>query len=374
MTTPRRSSIYGPEPWLVDGDVVWSHWDLWFCLVACLDQEGDLAVLADTIAEGARLYGGSDAERKLSHLADLAARLRDTGLDARGLVARAEDRPALRTKARNKVLRQGLYGRDLTDAMRSTPRQRLYERALRGRWDRFPASPLPWYERMLNGLGERWLSKNATFRLARRIEGLRDRHDRATADDPAHKLAARRALVTYMYETLDRCDDSYGVLGEVGREALLTYAKLPYEPARVPAEDWCEDVCELLAWESHGLLLDRETAVFEQMHGMLADHAERFLLALSEELRAQRLEYEADEALQIVAYMHIAHARLTRFAPTAALLGSDHWRPIVTMVEAALARRRKDVARATFAAADRPGMHQRYLRERCAELIGSLPA
>lgn len=257
MSAPKRAAVYGPEPWLTDGDAVWSHWDLWFCQVACLDHGGDLADLADAIAESGRPYGGSDAERKLSHLDDLAARLRAAGLDSAAVAASADGRPALRAKARKK--------------------------------------------------------------------------------------------------------------------ALVTYARLPHVQKGIAAEDWCKDLCELLAWEQHGLLLDRETVVFEHIHGDLADLAERFLRTLSEELRSQRLDHEADEALQAIAYMHSAHARLTRFASIAKTLGSDHWRPIVTMARTALARGRTDVARATFIAADRPGMHQRYLSERCAELTGSPP-
>jgi hypothetical protein len=114
----------------------------------------------------------------------------------------------------------------------------------------------------------------------------------------------------------------------------------------------------VLAWEKHGLLPGRETAVFGNVHGKVADHAERFLLALCDELRAQRLRYEVEEALQNIAYLHLAHGRLTRFAPIAAILGSDHWRPIVTMARAALAHGRADITRATFAAADRPGTQQ----------------
>jgi hypothetical protein len=138
------------------------------------------------------------SEAKLSHLDDLVDRLAAAGLDAGALAARADDDPALRTKARTKVLKQGLQPRALTDAMGLTPLKRLHERALRGRWDRFPASPQPWYERMVHHLGEGWLHKNATFRLARRIESTRERNDRATANDPAQRLAATRALVTYM--------------------------------------------------------------------------------------------------------------------------------------------------------------------------------
>ncbi|MGH2712685.1 MAG: hypothetical protein ACRDM7_02145 [Thermoleophilaceae bacterium] len=69
--------------------------------------------------------------------------------------------------------------------------------------------------------------QNATFRLERRIEKVRDRNDHATASDPAQRLAARRALVTYMYSTMERCNDAYGVLGRLGQEALITYATLP---------------------------------------------------------------------------------------------------------------------------------------------------
>lgn len=369
----KRTATYGPEPWLTVGGVNWCHWDLWFCLVARLDHSGDLAALADAVAARDR-WGGSGSERKLSHLDDLTARLAAAGLTADALLAHADDRPALRAKARKKVLEQEVsYERELTPAMRSTPRKRLYERALRGRWERFTASPQPWHDRLVNHLGEGWLHKNATLRLERRIESARDRHDRATASDPAQRLAWRRALVTYMYETMARCDDSYGVLGTLGREAILTYAKLPTDDADISPKDWCEDLCELLVWEDYGLL-DRETAAFANVHGALADHAERFLLALADELRAARLPRQAGVALQHIAYLHVAHGRTTRFEAVAAALGSDHWRPIVTMAQAAIARGRPDVARATFAAADRPGMQREYLRKRCAELTGAPPA
>jgi hypothetical protein len=370
VSTTGRSAIYGPEPWLTVGGAVWSHWDLWFCLVACLEHDGQLPALADAIAD-AHHYGGSDAERKLSHLDDLCARLETAGLAAPALATRAEDRPALRTKARTKVLKQGLHERDLTEAMRSTPRKRLKGRALRGRWHRFPVSPLPAYERLVRALGESWLPKGATLRFAGRIERARERIERT--DDARQRLAARRALVTYMYETMARCDDSYGVLGELATEALITYAKHPPADAGIDPRDWCEDLCELIVWDDYGVLMKHETAVFARVSGELADHAERVLLTLADELRANRLGRQADDALQSIAYLHSAHGRLSRFAETAATLGSDHWMPIVAMAETALARDRIDIARTTFAAADRPGMQQDYLRKRCLELIGSPP-
>ena len=122
--------------------------------------------------------------------------------------------------------------------MRHTPRDRLYERALRGRWNLFPVSPEPFYERLCNGLGEGFRSKGQTFKLARRLEAAIERLDRNTAKDAAERLAARRALVAWCYRAMERCDDSYGVIGELAREALFTYARLAFEPAGIAAEDW----------------------------------------------------------------------------------------------------------------------------------------
>ena len=196
MSDSGRTPIYGPEPWRTKRNSVWSYWDLWFCVVALADHDGDLDALA-----------GSDK-------ADLR----------------------VRGKARSKVRGHGLYPRDLTDAMRFTPRDRLYERALRGRWPLFPISPEPFYERLVNGLGDGYRPKGATFRLERRIEAARERLDRQTAKSPAARLAARRALLAFCYCAMQRCDDSYGVIGELAQEALLTYAKLPFEPAGIAGE------------------------------------------------------------------------------------------------------------------------------------------
>jgi len=109
-------------------------------------------------------------------------------------------------------------------------------------------------------------------------------------------------------------------------------------------------------------------------NGPLAEHAQAFLGDLADELRATRLHYEADHALQNIAYLHIAGGRVTRFAPAAAALGSDHWMPIVALAKAAISRCRPDIARDVFAVANQPGRQRDYLHERCIELTGSPPA
>ena len=373
MSGSGKAPIYGSEEWSTRCAAVWSYWDLWFCVVGLADHDGDLDALAQAIEEGGRLSGAGTAEAKLSHLDDLKRRLADAGIDAQTLVAYEDTDPKIRAKARAKVVKQGLYPRDMTEPMWHTPRQRLYERALRGRWQLFPVSPEPFYERLCNGLGEGFRSKGQTFKLARRLEAAIERLDRTTANSAAERLAARRALVVWCYRTMERCDDSYGVIGELARNALIGYATLPYEPAGIAAEDWCEDLCELLAWEDWGLLHRDETRPFTQLRGELAEHAERFLLSLADELRANRLRYEADQTLQNVAYLHIAAGRLTRFVPVAEQLGSDHWMPIAALAKAAITRGRDDIARDVFAAADQPGLQRDYLHHQCIELTGAPP-
>lgn len=374
MSGAGRAPIYGPEPWSTRKGMVWSHWDLWFCVAALADHASDIDALAETIDHAGRLSGRGVADAKLSHLDDLRRRLSAAGIDADALAAGEATEPKIRAKARTKVLRQGLYPRDMTEPMRHTPRERLHERALCGRWPVFPASPRPYYERLCNGLGEGFRSKGQTFTLARRLEAAIERLQRATAGRPAEELAARRALVAWCYRTMERCDDSYGVIGALTRDVLIGYAAFPHEPTGIDAQDWCEDLCELLAWEQWGLLHRQQTRAFSQLHGQLAERAEQFMLCLADELRAHRLGSEADEAVHNVAYLHIAGGRLTRFAPIAERIGSDHWIPIVALAEAALKRGRSDIARDVFAAADRPGRQRDYLRQRCIELTGAPPA
>ncbi len=172
-----KAPSYGPEPWSTRQATVWSYWDLWFCVVALADDDGDLDALAEAIEEGGRLSGTGTAEAKLSHLDGLRRRMAAAGIDAEALVADKDTDPKIRAKARTKVHKQGLYPRDMTEPMWHTPRERLYERALRGRWHVFPVSPEPFYERLCNGLGEGLRSKGQTFKLAHRLRAHRPHDD-----------------------------------------------------------------------------------------------------------------------------------------------------------------------------------------------------
>ena len=100
----RTPPIYGLELWRTDRKVVWSHWDLWFCVVAVADHDGDLDALAAAIEDGGRSSGSSTTEAKLSHLDDLTRRLAEAGIDAAELAGDAGADTGVCGKARTKVL------------------------------------------------------------------------------------------------------------------------------------------------------------------------------------------------------------------------------------------------------------------------------
>ena len=82
------------------------------------------------------MHGSGDVEARLSHLADLRDRLRAAGIDAALLAGADGPDKATVTKARRKVLDQGLEDRAMTPAMRDTPSARLRQRALYGHFHR----------------------------------------------------------------------------------------------------------------------------------------------------------------------------------------------------------------------------------------------
>lgn len=78
---PKRPQRFGPETWKeTTGTGGWSLWDLWFCVVAPIDHDGDLEAVADFFVGALRSHGHHDRganEAKLNHLTDLRAHIRD---------------------------------------------------------------------------------------------------------------------------------------------------------------------------------------------------------------------------------------------------------------------------------------------------------
>jgi hypothetical protein len=90
MSGAGKTPIYGTERWATKHGMTWSHWDLWFCLVALADHDGDLDALAEPLEQRGRFSGGGTVEAKLSHLDDLKRRMAEADVDARALAAGEE--------------------------------------------------------------------------------------------------------------------------------------------------------------------------------------------------------------------------------------------------------------------------------------------
>lgn len=366
----RRQPVYGPEVWAEIDGRPWSFWDRWYCVVCVADFAGDWDAMAARLAgRSGRLHIASDAESKLSHLDDLVGRLGAAGLgtaDVVGDVERAE-----LTKARRKVLDQGLSGRDRTSAMRDTPRRRLRARALRGAWPEFPVDPAGAYEAFVVFVEEAvHLGKGGTIELARGLEEEIAAVADAAGGDSTRLLAARRAALTAVCEIAHRVDDSYGQIGELGQAAWSAYAATRWRDLLPEAVYW-RDVAQLVAFDDHAHLYRAETVPWRQARAADLPVLRGIVAALAEEYAAARLDYHAQQVRVALAWAHVASRCVSRYAEVARDLGSEHWMPIVALAESALGAHRPDAAAAVFDAADQPGFHREYLHRRRRELLNA---
>lgn len=371
----RRRLTFGPEPWRELAGSTWSHWDLWFCTLAVTGFDGDWARLGDEIVRRSPRYlVGLAWEAKLSHLEDLRARLAAADLDAAELAGEATHDKKVVARARRKVLDQPLQGgRDLTPAMRATPRERLWCRAMHGHWDRFPVSPAAAHDEFAETVKRARGGGRGAWGIVQALQHRLHDQDRRARDDPARRLALWRGLLTAGIEALGEVRDRDGELAGFLGGSLAAYARLPWQPTGIEAEAYFADLCELCVWENHGLLHQRETAPFASVAVEHRDLVEALLWSLAAELRGHRLGYPAEVAMALVAYLQAATGRLDRLVATAERLGSDQWMPIVALAQTALAAERRDLALEVFAAANRPGLQQDYLAARCLELTGQPP-
>lgn len=369
----RRPPIFGPEPWAERARASWSHWDLWFCLVCLTEAGGDWAVLEEEIIarDRRRSVTSRTWERKRSHLLDLQARLGEAGLSTADIATDCLEDKTLRAKARRKVLDQDLAERDLTPAMQDTPRRRLRERALRGYWEDFPLSPSKDYE-VFADLAD---AEHRSFRLATEMEAIATEEHEDRAGDPARQLALWRAVLTAGVEAfLHGLRDSDGAMGTFVGEAIDTYSRLPWRETGIdPAVYWA-DLCEWCIWEDWGIRHRRDTAPFRGASKRDVDLVEQLLLDLEAEHRSHRLDYEADQALQLIAWLAVATGSSDRFVPAAERLRGEWWMPVDAMGEEAAKAGKADLAASVYSAAIAGGgWHVDHLTRLCRQRTGLEP-
>jgi hypothetical protein len=83
----------------------------------------------------------------------------------------------------------------------------------------------------------------------------------------------------------------------------------PTSPGSSPRRNATEPLCELLVSELYALTYRHETLAFQRVPTGQADMIEEIILALAVEWRAAYRDYQADEARQLVAWLHIAGRR-----------------------------------------------------------------
>ena len=370
--TPRKPPVFGPEPWSDVAGRPWSHWDLWFAAVAVSDHDGSFDDLeARLVAQLRSHVGRQGADSKLSHLADLRSRLAAAGSSAADLAtpeALADKRVLAR--ARKKVSDDWVEGRAMTPAMVETPRVRLVRRARYGRWSAFPVDPERYYTSFRRHVEVKdHISKYKSFTAVDRVEARLRSLDKPSLT-PTQRLALYRAFHTAGLELADRADDSHGNVGQLRRDAWHTYLGIDWQATGLAAEDYWADVCDLAVFEDYALDYQEETLPWRGVPAGHAELIEGLLLDLAAECRSHYLNYQAEEALQQLAWLAVGGRRFSRYVEAAARLGSDHWMPIEAMAESALRSGRQELAVEVFRAADHPGFHQRHLRPRCLALTG----
>lgn len=369
-STGRRTPIFGPEPWTEHAGAVWSHWDRWYCVVCVEDFGGDWDVLADRLAErSGLLHSRPTAEAKLSHLDDLVNRLAAVELPADELAVLEPVDSKVRSRARDKVLEQGLDGRAYTEAMLDTPRRRLRRRALCGLWPQFPTDPAGPCELMAHIVeGADHISKHASFDATRELEEAIAELERSVDGDPPALLALRRAALTAVAELAHVSDDSFGNVSDLGADTWAAYVSTPWRELVDPSFYW-RDVAELVAFDDYAHLHDHPTLPWRRARRAEVPRVTGILSELAEEYRAVRLDWHAGQAEVAIAWLHLATRHWDGFASVADRLGSEHWMPIVGLAEQAMTSGRPEVARAVFDAADQPGWHRDHLRRQRTQLL-----
>ncbi len=222
--------IFGPERWRSLGGQDWSWWDLWCCVIAVKDHDGDLTALAESIADKIRtergpMFSSRSDDARLAQVLDLDQRLAAAGLDPGDLADRGvlRDRKITsRARAKFKAnVPDGAYAR--TPAMLDLPRDRLERRARFGAWPEFPSDPAPFFDKFRPTIERRECTERQTRRVTHTLSdtlGHLDGPKRSLTD----RLALYRAFYTAAAELADIADDSYGYLGDLWQE---TWPRVP---------------------------------------------------------------------------------------------------------------------------------------------------
>jgi len=348
-----------------------SYWDLWFTLVADADFEGSWERFVEHLRVQKNQGGSSRlAERKLSHLRELERRLWHADVTIRAIVAQVDQLPVELRRARNQILTRAPREYEWSDAMRHTPRQRHYAYALRGFWPCLPVSPASYAERLAAQFHtRRWFSENQSFGLARKLDAFLD--DVASLIPQAQYAQAHamlRAFLTVVIELMEVADDSFGCLGDSFRDGFAQYLAMPRDETGIDTPVFFHDLLTLLIWEDYGLTYEQTEGYFAGLTPAEGDLCMDYVQQQIQELQADDLDYQYEEALTLLEQVVAEQHRFDRFEKLARQMGTRHWKRIVVLADRAVKQRKRKLAIAVFEAALSPGMHEGFLRKKYEQL------
>jgi len=362
----------GHRPQGGPGDCVeLSYWDLWFALVAEADFDGDWERLRQRFREDrAKLFSRESAERKLSHVRDLHQRLQQAGVGMADILRHADPSPGELRRARNRVLKRELREREWSEAMRHTPKQRWSAHALRGFWPLFPVSPQEHADRLGAQFQTRgWFSAEQSFGIERKLDKFLDSVDRTlNKRRHAEAQAMLRAFLTVVIELMEVADDSYGCIGDTFQRGFTKYLDLPCDRTSIEEQVFFHDLLTLLIWEDYGLTYEQTDGYFERIAPDEGDLCIDYLRRQIEELRADDLDYQFDEALTLLGQVIAEQNRFELFEDLAQEMGTRHWKRIIVLADRAIRKRKRKLAEAVFDAALGPGMHEGLLKKKYEQL------
>jgi hypothetical protein len=348
-------------------------WDLWFALVAVRDCGGDFGRLSARLGERSNSFFSNEraVERKRCHLRDLEGRLAGAGLTAEDIVTAAGDlaRTELR-RARSRVLEHTEQEREWSEPMRNTPRKRRFEQALRGYWPRFPVSPEPYAKEIGSHFKTRsFFSEGASFGLSSKLDRYVGQAEKLQKSGKyAEAQALLRGWITAVIELMSHADDSSGSIGMSFGDGFDAYLKIPLDKTGIDENVFFPDLLDLLVWEDYGLTDDRIEGYFKGLSPAQADLCIGHLRKQIDELRADDLRYQSEQALTFLGQIVAEQARLDMFEDLAREMGAREWQRIIRLADRAVKKRKQPLASKVFEAALVEGMHLDFLSKKYEQL------
>jgi hypothetical protein len=315
--------VYGPEPWTSRAGEEWTWWDLWCCVIAVRDHDGDLAALAEQIAGRIRegrsssmLYIRDSDDARLAQILDLTGRLNAVGLapsDLADTAVLSDRKITSRARAKFKAntnIGEGAYARTL--AMRDLPRCRLENRARFGHWHHFGVDPTAFYEQFVPTINRKgWTTERQTSRACHTLDSRLGRLD-GPRRSIAERLSLYRAFFTAAAELADIADDSWGQLGDLRTETWLAYLDIDWRSTGIAPEHYWQDICELRVWEDYAIDHRHPGAWFRSTTPDEIDLVKGILTDLATEARTYVLDYQASQANTAITELRRTHRSPSR--------------------------------------------------------------